>query len=83
MARKRFNANRICSSDNYEQSRKVHFRTLEENHRNNESLFKSINISIKIDIKVIQAPYVMVFGQLISITREEAVKIAKELVIYK
>lgn len=40
--RKRFNAVAICSSDNYEASRKAHYNMLQRNHEDNKEFFEEV-----------------------------------------
>ena len=40
--RQRFNTNRLCSSDNYVASRKIHIEDLRKNHESHKALFDSI-----------------------------------------
>lgn len=75
MCRKRFNRNRVASSENYEQSKKIHRQVLEENHRKYGEYLKNLVIDVIIDIKVIRTPHVLVFGEFMPITREEASKL--------
>jgi hypothetical protein len=44
--RKRFKINRVCSSDNYRLSKKIHTLLLNENHENNKEYFNRIKDSV-------------------------------------
>lgn len=68
--RKRINRAAVCSSDNYELSKKIHRQYLKELHE---------SFSIEITVKV---PYVRCFGNLIEITNEEANNLNPTLVIW-
>lgn len=41
--RTRFNLDRLCSSDNYILSKKIHREDLKRNHENNHTLFMAIS----------------------------------------
>lgn len=69
--RKKINRKAICSSDNYELSKKVHKEYLREIHE---------NFNIEITVKI---PYIKCFGTLIKITIEETRHIEPTLVIWK
>lgn len=43
--RSRFKINRVCSSDNYRLSKKIHSLLLSENHENNKEYFSRIKDS--------------------------------------
>ena len=43
--RSRFKINRVCSSDNYRLSKKIHSLLLHENHENNKEYFSRIKDS--------------------------------------
>lgn len=78
MARKRINLNAICSSDNYEKSKKLHKDFIREVHYSNEILLEEIKA------KRVLTAYVKCFGKLIPITLEEAEHIKKTVtIIYK
>lgn len=70
--RKRFNRNRIASSDNYSRSRKCKRDFLIETHLKNIDLIKEITQSIKM-------PYIKVFGKEVCISREEASRLSPEI----
>lgn len=81
MPRKRFKSSRICSSENYEDSRKVHFNDLQRNHDSHIDTLMMIQLSIKVEIRRI--PYVMAFGTMIPLSKEEVTKIEASLVVWK
>lgn len=77
--KRRFKRSRICSSENYELSRKVHIQYLRELHYKNVVLIEEI-----VKISNVKRAYVKCFGELIPITLEEAHKIEKSVtIIYK
>ena len=51
MARKRINTTAICSSENYESSKRAHRLMLERNHKEHEALFMSISSTVVITPK--------------------------------
>ena len=69
--RKKINRTAICSSDNYELSKKVHKEYLREIHE---------NFNIEITVKI---PYIKCFGNLLQITIEETKHIEPALIIWK
>lgn len=69
--RKKINRKAICSSDNYELSKKVHKEYLREIHE---------NFNIEITVKI---PYIKCFGTLVKITIEETKHIEPTLIIWK
>ena len=56
--RQRFKTSRICSSDNYILSKRVHIRSIIDFHNNNKALVETI-----IEKRVHKIPYVKVFGK--------------------
>ena len=68
--RQRFKTSRICSSDNYILSKRVHIRSIIDSHNNNKTLIATI-----IEKRVHKIPYVKVFGKLVQISLEEATQI--------
>lgn len=68
--RQRFKTSRICSSDNYILSKRVHIRSIIDFHNNNKVLITTI-----MERRVHKIPYVKVFGKLIQISLEEATQI--------
>jgi hypothetical protein len=75
--RPRFKVNRLCSSENYEASKRVHKRDIIKSHNENQEIINNITSSIK------QA-YISVFGKLMPITEEEVIKIQNSYtIIYK
>lgn len=75
MARYRVNSNAICSSKNYEQSKKLHMDMLKRNHE----VFMEMVIKEEIVIK--RQAYIKVFGNLIAITPGEVARFEKEVTI--
>lgn len=68
--RQRFKTSRICSSDNYILSKRVHIRSIIDFHNNNKALVETI-----IEKRTCKIPYVKVFGKLVQISIEEATQI--------
>ena len=64
--RQRFKTNRLCSSDNYEISRKIHKQDVINSHNNNKSIIATMVA------KTDKIPYVRIFGELMKISPEEA-----------
>lgn len=62
--RQRFKSNRICSSENYESSMRVHQKDL-ENHA------KLNNMIVKEEIVLKKTAYIKVFGKLIKLDNIE------------
>ena len=75
MARHRINLNAICSSKNYEQSKKLHMDMLKKNHE----VFMEMVIRKEIVIK--KQAYIKVFGNLVAITSSEVARFEKEMTI--
>ena len=75
MARHRLNPNAICSSKNYEQSKKLHMDMLKKNHK----VFMEMVIKEEIVIK--RQAYIKVFGNLMAITPSEAARLEKTMTI--
>lgn len=75
MARYRINPNAICSSKNYEQSKKLHMNMLKENHK------AFMEMVMKEEIVVKRQAYIKVFGNLVAITPSEVVKFEREMTI--
>lgn len=65
--RQRFKINRLCSSDNYIASKRIHRKDLVDSHNNNKAFFAAL-----INEKMVKTPYVRVFGKLMQISVEEA-----------
>lgn len=65
--RKRFKTNRLCSSDNYSLSRKLHREFLKDEHNNNAVVIEQI-----VTKHCIKKAYVKCFGELVPITLDEA-----------
>lgn len=55
--RKRFNTERICSSENYEFSQRYHKRILTTNHNNKEV------ITLSSKVKITETYYTYIFGK--------------------
>ena len=66
--RKRFKTSRLCSSDNYEISRKIHKQDVINSHNNNKSI-----IATMVAKRTDKIPYVRIFGELMKISPEEAI----------
>ena len=75
MARYRINPNAVCSSKNYEQSKKLHMDMLKRNH----GVFMEMVIKGEIVIK--NQAYIKVFGKLMAITPSEVIRFEKEMTI--
>lgn len=73
--RGRFKTTRVCSSDNYTLSKKLHMSMLEENH---EVFMKMVT---KKEIVIKKQAYVKVFGNLMAITSSEVARFEKEITI--
>ena len=63
----RIKSNRICSSHNYEESRKIYARSLERWHKENEKEVEIISASISVK----RTKYISVFGKLVPVTEQE------------
>lgn len=74
--RTRFKTNRIASSDNYEASKRIHIESLRRFHNTHIDEIKSISAGIK-------RYYVKCFGRLVEISKKEADKLNKSLIIVK
>lgn len=70
--RGRFKTTRVCSSDNYILSKKLHMNMLEENH---------VKMATKKEIVIKKQAYVKVFGNLMTITSSEVARFEKEITI--
>ena len=77
MTRHRINPNAVCSSKNYEQSKKLHMDMLKRNHE----VFMEMVIKEEIVIK--RQAYIKVFGNLMVITSSEVARFEKEMIIWK
>lgn len=77
--RKKFNSARICSSDNYEASRRVYMEYLRRFHNENSVEIRQITESITVKKRC----YVSCFGQLIEITEVEATRIENSVKIIR
>ena len=75
MTRHRINPNAVCSSKNYEQSKKLHMDMLKRNHE----VFMEMVIKGEIVIK--KQAYIKVFGNLMAITPSEVARFEKEITI--
>ena len=73
--RKRFKISRICSSENYKSSVKIHREILIKNHDENVELFESIKVAHKI-------AYTIVFGTEILLSADEVIKLKDHINIY-
>ncbi len=77
--RKRIRLNAICSSDNYEESRKLHIEYVQKYCKEHIEEFTKLTQEIKSETKC----YVSCFGKLIEITELEATKIEKSIKIIR
>lgn len=68
--RKRFKTSRLCSSDNYIVSKRIHRQDIINSHNNNKSIIATM-VANKID----KTPYVRIFGELMKISMEEATRV--------
>lgn len=73
--RQRFKTSRLCSSDNYVISRKIHKQDIINSHNNNKAVIAAI---VERRNKI---PYVRVFGELMQISIEEATKINNTITV--
>ena len=71
--RKRFNTNRICSSENYHLSINVHRKDLLKNHIDNKEYFESIKVKL---------PYTLCFGKRINLTQRDVEMLGNSVTIY-
>lgn len=76
--RQHFNPNRICSSENYETSRKVHRDFIRRQHEQNIIEIREITESI-----TVQRCFVSCFGKPIEITEIEALRIEQSVKIIR
>lgn len=74
--RKRFKQTRVCSSDNYTLSKKLHKAFLIEEHNKNAVVIEHI-----IEKCSTKKAFVRVFGELMPITIEEAERIGTSVTI--
>lgn len=77
--RQHFNPNRICSSENYEASRKVHQDFIRRQHEQNIVEVREVTESITVN----QHCYVSCFGKLIEVTEIEALRIEKSVKVIR
>lgn len=75
--RKRFNPNRICSSENYAESQKVHREFINRFHCENSVEIQKVIESVSIKKHF----YVSCFGKLIEITEVEAIRIKRSVTV--
>ena len=73
--RKRFKTSRICSSQNYKSSVKIHREILIKNHNENVELFESIKVAHKI-------AYTLVFDTEILLSADEVIRLKDYINIY-
>lgn len=64
--RKRFNRERLCSSDNYEASQRIHRKHLQELHNNQID-----KVEVFMETHYVKRMYVKVFGKEIQIQESE------------
>lgn len=72
--RQRFKTSRLCSSDNYVVSKRIHKQDIINSHNNNKAVIAAIVERRKI-------PYVRVFGELMRISIEEATEINNTITV--
>lgn len=77
--RQHFNLNRICSSENYETSRKVHQDFIRRQHEQNIVEVREVTESITVS----QRCYTSCFGKLIEITEIDAVRIEQSVKVIR
>lgn len=77
--RKRVNLNAVCSSENYELSRRLHQEYIKRLHSENILEVKRITESIAIRKKC----FVSCFGKLIEITEIEATRIEQSIKVIR
>nr|DAF63813.1 MAG TPA: hypothetical protein [Podoviridae sp. ctz6O13] len=77
--RQRFSAARVCSSENYTQSRKVHKAYLDRRHEENACLVAEITATIVVKPRY----FTKCFGRLMEITEAEAMRLDISMVITK
>ncbi len=65
--RPRIKTNKICSSKNYKESKKVYARALERWHEEHKEEIEVISASISVK----RTKYISVFGKLIPVSEEE------------
>lgn len=75
MARHRVNPNALCSSKNYEQSKKLHMDMLKRNHEAFQEMVTKGEITIK------KQAYVRVFGNLMAIAPSEVTRLERDMTI--
>lgn len=73
--RPRFKTARICSSDNYRLSIKIHYKLLQENHYSNLSFLQEIKSTTKV-------AYTVIFGKKIKLTKEDIKRLNNSINIY-
>lgn len=65
MSRTRFNTSRVCSSDNYALSQRIHYNELAKNHSRLQEML------VKEEIVLKKTAYIKVFGRLVPLTSVE------------
>lgn len=75
--RKRFKVSRVCSSDNYKESKKLHKEYIQNFHNTHIIEIESISSSIVIKPKY----YISCFGKLMEITEVEAIRLKESVKI--
>ena len=65
--RQRFKTSRLCSSDNYIVSKRIHRQDIINSHNNNKSI-----VATMVAKRTDKTPYVRIFGELMKISMEEA-----------
>lgn len=79
MARRRFRADRICSSENYKKSRETGRDFLKRFHENYKEEVEQISRTTKVVTKY----YVKCFGKLVELSKSEAERLERTMKIIK
>ena len=77
--RQRFNAARVCSSQDYTQSKRAHRAHLDRRHEENACLVAEITATIVLKPRY----FTKCFGRLIEITEADAMRLDISMVITK
>ena len=76
MARNHFKKSRVCSSDNYELSKRIHVQYIKEEHCKNVTYIEKF-----VEANYVKKAYIKCFGKLVPITLEEVHKVERSLTI--
>ena len=74
--RQRFKTSRLCSSDNYVVSKRIHKQDIINSHNNNKAVIATI-----VERRTNKIPYVRIFGKLMQISLEEATEINNTITV--